>query len=65
MSAALDTTPTDITCDCAVHNSTVTIRVPASMLVNPSGKRTTPKYRATVVHNLIHMNALFGKYEVV
>lgn len=56
---------TDITCTCEIHKGTVTIRVPSTMLVNPSGKKTTPRYIATVTHNLIDMNRLVRKYPVV
>lgn len=60
------TVPTeDIACDCAVHTSAVTIRVPVTMLINPSAKKTTPRYRATVIHNLIDLQKLFRKYPEV
>ncbi len=59
-------THTDITCDCTVHNSAVTIRVPSTMLVNPKpGATTTPRYVATVRCNLLRMNALVRKYPTV
>lgn len=57
---------TDITCTCETHQGAVTIRVPSTMLVNPKpGAKTTPRYIATVTHNLTDMNRLFRRYPVV
>lgn len=55
----------DVTCDCVVHGGAVTIRVPVTMLIKPGAKRTTPRYRATVIHNLIDLQKLFRKYPEV
>lgn len=55
----------DIACDCAVHGGAVTIRVPVTILVKPGANRTTPRYRAMVIHNLIDLQKLFRKYPEV
>jgi hypothetical protein len=65
MAPAVAVPTEDIACDCAVHCGAVTIRVPVTMLIKPGAKRATPRYRATVIHNLIDLQKLFRKYPEV
>jgi hypothetical protein len=48
-----------------VHGGAVTIRVSVTMLIKPGAKKTTPRYRATVIHSLIDLQKLFRKYPEV